>query len=91
MPNLPEKPQSMTFEEFNDKYTISVNVHTTQNASLVKSDTSTVIHYDFMNEPYAVDDYMVYDSKTNEQVYFYEGDNQEHFLAELIEHFNIQD
>lgn len=91
MPNLPEKPQSMTFEEFNDKYTISVNVQTTQNASLAKSDTSTVVHYDFINEPYGVDDYMVYDRKTHEQVYFYEGDNQEQFLAEIIEHFNIQD
>lgn len=83
-------PQKMTMDEFNEQFAIEANIQTVQAMTLDNNGVDPILEPGEIKDPYAIDDYTVYDRKTTAQVFYYEGDSQEHFLNELYEHFNIK-
>lgn len=83
----------MTIAQFNEKYRISVQVTALQDATLTPKldNDSTGMIYSSVEEILSTVDFAVYDRTTHDEVLSYDGDNEENFLAEVYETFNIID
>lgn len=83
----------MTIKEFNERYSITVIVMADQYAELYEGNdpNEEFIEYGAVDEIIKNITYKVYDKEAVAQVFEVETEDDDTFLAELKDHFNIVD